>query len=166
MICNVYDKSSICNENNFEKLPMSLVVIPRIAEVNSHGKMMMIVNYTTSIISNLHASNMAAVFSNCTQLESLKHLHWYFNSLLLKQTTWRPHCCVGLKMRRWPHQGNELVLVLTAENMVMNHSFLSAARRGGWEDSLGSCNVIGLLTKWSMMTGFSNVCTMMHSEVH
>ena len=45
---------------------MALVVIPQIVEVNWQSKIMMIYNYTASLIAHYHVFNMAALFSDCT----------------------------------------------------------------------------------------------------
>ena len=66
-----------CNQSNFGKGLMSLVVLAEIVEPEWHGKIVMLGLYTASIIALYHASNMAVAFSDCTlgepEISSFKH---------------------------------------------------------------------------------------------
>ena len=53
---------------------MSLVIIPQIAQVSWHSKIVVNGQYSASIIAHYHASNGAAMFFGL-HTGSLKHLH-------------------------------------------------------------------------------------------
>ena len=84
----------ICNQDNFEKRPMSLVVVPQIVKFKWHSTIVIIGHYAASISVHYHTFNKAAIFFDCMMEELPTASFWHHDISNL----W---CHLGLNSHVW-----------------------------------------------------------------